>query len=221
MGRRVAITPLKLNSQRLPGKNFKSLLGRPLYQWSLDTMIQLRNEGVLDEVAVYGAPAIKERLPADVVLYPERDVPAGQDGNTLFRKMMMRLPADVEWCCIWNVTSPFIYSESIRMAMRTVLDVDYDSAVSMRGVQGRLWDAEGHTFNHDPATCPRTQSQKMVYLESEAFWVLEPTLLIDHSRRVGYRPYFQLLDDVELVDIDTADDWRFAERIGASLCQKP
>jgi len=218
---RIAITPLKLDSQRLSGKNFKSLCGIPLYRWSLQTMCRLRDEGVFDEVAVYGEPAIQEYLPSDVVLYPEKCVPVGQDGNVLFRKMMMCLPVKIEWCCIWNVTSPYLRGSSVKEAMDAVLSGQYDSAVSMHAIQGRLWNEKNQAINHDPTTCPRTQTQEVLFLESEAFWILQPSQILKRSRRVGVRPWFQQLDDVELVDIDTADDWQFAERVGQLICQKP
>ena len=32
----VAIVPIKLNSKRVKGKNFKIVLGKPLYQYLLD-----------------------------------------------------------------------------------------------------------------------------------------------------------------------------------------
>ncbi len=225
MGRHIAITPLKLNSQRLPGKNFKSLRGIPLYQWSLRTMHLLQDEGVFDEVAIYGEPAILEQLPTqlrtDVVLYPEKHVPAGQDGNALFRKMMLCLPEEIEWCCIWNVTAPYLRGESVREAMAAVLSGQYDSAVSMYAIQGRLWNEKNQAINHDPATCPRTQTQEVLFLESEAFWILRPSQIIEQSRRVGVRPWFQQLNGAELVDIDTTDDWQFAEHIGPTICQRP
>ena len=213
--------PLKLNSQRVPGKNFKDLLGRPLYRWSLDTVRQLRDEGVFDEVAVYGGPGIMEHLPPDVAFYTERDVVVAQDGNALFRKMIQRLPNDVAWCCIFNATSPFTRKTSFEKAMRAVVSGEYDSAASMQVIYGRLWDTYRSATNHDPRTCPRTQTQDPIYLESDAFWILQPSLMLEHGRRIGFRPWFQEVTDVELVDIDTAADWRLAERIGATLCQKP
>jgi len=91
----------------------------------------------------------------------------------------------------------------------------------MRAIQGRLWDEKKQAINHDPTTCPRTQTQEVLFLESEAFWILQPSQILERSRRVGIRPWFQQLNDVELVDIDTQDDWWLAEHIGASLCQKP
>lgn len=221
MGLRIAVTPLKLQSQRVPGKNFRELGGMPLYQWSLRPIRELRDAGVFDQIGVYGEAAIGDRLSADVVLYPEKVVVAAQDGNVLFRDMMLALPPDVEWCCIFNATSPFTRRESFEEAMQAVTSGKYDSAASVHAVRGRLWDTARLAMNHDPWTCPRTQTQEPVYLESDAFWILKPSLLLEHSRRIGFRPWFQEVAGIELIDIDTEADWELAEYIGAGICQRP
>ena len=35
----VALLPLKAHSERIPGKNFKPLAGKPLFRWILDTLL--------------------------------------------------------------------------------------------------------------------------------------------------------------------------------------
>ena len=37
----VALLPIKLNSERVPGKNFKILGLKPLYKWILDKLISI------------------------------------------------------------------------------------------------------------------------------------------------------------------------------------
>ena len=36
----VALLPMKANSERVKGKNFKDFNGKPLFQWTLDTFLQ-------------------------------------------------------------------------------------------------------------------------------------------------------------------------------------
>ncbi|MEO7797673.1 MAG: hypothetical protein ABIY47_08115, partial [Opitutaceae bacterium] len=38
-GGTVALLPIKANSQRVRGKNFKELQGKPLFQWILDSLL--------------------------------------------------------------------------------------------------------------------------------------------------------------------------------------
>ena len=37
----VALLPMKLISERVPGKNFKYFCGKPLFRWMLDTLLEL------------------------------------------------------------------------------------------------------------------------------------------------------------------------------------
>jgi CMP-N-acetylneuraminic acid synthetase len=37
----VALLPIKANSERVKGKNFKLLNGKPLFQWILDALLDL------------------------------------------------------------------------------------------------------------------------------------------------------------------------------------
>ena len=37
----IALLPMKLNSSRVPGKNFKEFCGKPLFRWTLDSLINI------------------------------------------------------------------------------------------------------------------------------------------------------------------------------------
>jgi len=203
----IAVTPIKLNSQRLPRKNIKSLSGAPLLRWAIDTW------ALFAPVYVYGDRATKSHLPSGCYWIEEGDCPAGQDGNDLFAKMVRRLP-HTDWVAIFNVTAPFIEPATIRAAIDAVKSGQFDSAVSAIAIQGRLWGP--NYINHDPATCPRTQTQDPIYLESEAFWIIKPRLILDENRRVGHKPYFATVHGAETVDIDTPADWEWAKRVGVT-----
>ena len=48
--RTIAIMPIKLKNERLPGKNTKLLGGKPLLQYELDS---LKKTGMLDSINVF------------------------------------------------------------------------------------------------------------------------------------------------------------------------
>ena len=37
----VALLPMKANSTRVPGKNFRDFCGKPLFRWILDTLLEV------------------------------------------------------------------------------------------------------------------------------------------------------------------------------------
>ena len=45
------------------------------------------------------------------------------------------------------------------------------------------------------------------------FISLKRTHFLEHGRRIGFNPYFQELDDIEAIDIDTKEDYEFAMKI--------
>ena len=45
----VALLPMKANSERVIGKNFKSFCGKPLYRWMLDTLISVE---AIDKIVI-------------------------------------------------------------------------------------------------------------------------------------------------------------------------
>ena len=47
--RTVALLPMKANSERVKGKNFRSFNGKPLFRWMLDTLLSIDD---IDEVII-------------------------------------------------------------------------------------------------------------------------------------------------------------------------
>ena len=45
----VALLPMKANSQRVSGKNFRLFLGKPLFRWVLDTLLEMEK---IDKVVI-------------------------------------------------------------------------------------------------------------------------------------------------------------------------
>ncbi|MEY8210683.1 MAG: acylneuraminate cytidylyltransferase family protein, partial [Gammaproteobacteria bacterium] len=45
----VALLPMKMNSERVEGKNFRHFNGKPLFRWMLDTLLEIKD---IDEVII-------------------------------------------------------------------------------------------------------------------------------------------------------------------------
>ena len=41
MPRLVAVVPMRHNSERVPGKNYRDLGGKPLFHWVVDTLLAI------------------------------------------------------------------------------------------------------------------------------------------------------------------------------------
>lgn len=209
----VAFVPIRLNSQRVEGKNLRLLGARPLMTYLLESLAQAKN---IDEVYVYCSnEAIKEHLP-EGVKFLRRD--ERLDSNTtLGREIYDAFTAEVEadLYILAHATSPFIKTQTIEDALYKVQSGEYDSAFSAEKIQTFAW-WQGKPLNYSFEKVPRTQELEPIYVETSAFFIFSRTLWREHHRRIGFNPYTAVTDRIESMDIDNPDDFLLAEAIVAA-----
>ena len=116
----VAFVPIRLNSQRVEGKNLRLLAGEPLLCYILRT---LRRVEAIDEVYVYCSDeAVRPYLP-DGVRFLHRS-PQLDRNETLGREIYDAFTAEVEAdiYVLAHATSPFIRPATIAAALHKVTD---------------------------------------------------------------------------------------------------
>ena len=211
----VALIPIKLNSQRLPHKNILDLSGKPLCTYMTENLLKVKK---IDEVYVYCSDEeIMDYMPKGVKFlkrdaYLDGDLVKGQE---IYERFIKEVDADVY--VLAHVTAPFIKSESISNALDKVLDEDYDSAMSVKKIKTFVW-YKGKTLNYSLEDIPRTQDIEPIYYETSAFFIFKKEVFTKlNHRRIGNKPYFQEIDDVEAIDIDYPEDFKFAQTIMNSI----
>lgn len=215
--KRVAFVPIRLNSQRVEGKNLRELGGRPLMTYLLQTLASVGN---IDEVYVYCSnPSIVEYLP-DGVKFLRRDERLDSNstlGEEIYDAFTREVEADVY--ILAHATSPFIRPATIADAVERVASGEYDSAFSTERVQTFAW-WRGQTLNYSLEHVPRTQDLEPVYVETSAFFVFREDVWREKHRRIGDKPYMAVTDRIESMDIDNPDDFLLAEAIVAAGLNK-
>ncbi|MBR7114784.1 MAG: acylneuraminate cytidylyltransferase family protein [Alistipes sp.] len=208
--RRVAFVPIRLNSQRVEGKNLRELGGRPLMAYLLESLVAARN---IDKVYVYCSnPAIVEYLPEGVE-WLQRDERLDQNttlGEEIYDAFTREVEADIY--ILAHATSPFIRTATIEQAVRSVESGEYDSAFSAERVQTFAW-WQGQPLNYSLQHVPRTQDLEPLYVETSAFFVFRAEVWREQHRRIGQKPYVAVTDRIESMDIDDPDDFLLAEAI--------
>lgn len=208
--RRVAFVPIRLNSQRVEGKNLRELGGRPLMAYLLESLAAARN---IDKVYVYCSnPAIVEYLPEGVE-WLQRDERLDQNttlGEEIYDAFTREVEADIY--ILAHATSPFIRTATIEQAVRSVESGEYDSAFSAERVQTFAW-WQGRPLNYSLQHVPRTQDLEPLYVETSAFFVFRAEVWREQHRRIGQKPYMAVTDRIESMDIDDPDDFLLAEAI--------
>ena len=68
MSNTVAFVPIKLNNERIPGKNLKPMDdGKPLISFILETLVLLKKKGIITEIVVYcSKKEICQYIPCEV-----------------------------------------------------------------------------------------------------------------------------------------------------------
>lgn len=114
-----------------------------------------------------------------------------------------------------HVTSPFLEPKTVLSACRQVqVNSDFDSAVSCNRHQKRFWRQEAYGFcpvNHNPLDLKPSGLLTPLYVENSAFYIFEASAFRRTRNRVGFRPWFEVLNFPEYLEVKTEEDWRFAQ----------
>lgn len=209
----VAFVPIRLNSQRVAGKNLRPLRGMPLMCHILKTLTEVES---IDEVYVYCSDeSIRELLP-EGVRFLRRSASLDRD-TTLGREIYDAFTAEVEadLYVLAHATSPFIRPATIAEALGKVQSGEYDSSFSAERIQTFAWYG-GRPLNYRLDEIPRTQTIEPVYVETSAFFIFPRALWCERRQRIGDRPWMAVVDRIEGLDIDYPEDFAMAEIIAAS-----
>lgn len=204
----VAVMPIKMNNERLPGKNTRMLGGKPLLQYQLDNLLQVPQ---IDSVHVYCSnEAIVPFLPKDVHFEQrstELDLPTA-NFSQIFDSFVKIHPADIY--VFDHATAPFVSVETIQECLAAVQCGEYDSAFCAVKIQDFLWQ-DGAPLNFDATNVPRSQDIKPIYRETSGVYVFTHHVWETLHRRIGEHPYVKEVSFKEAVDINNPEDFRLAE----------
>lgn len=208
----VAFVPIRLNSQRVAGKNLRLLGGEPLMCHILKTLTRVEE---IDEVYVFCSDERVQELLPEGVRFLQREASLDRDttlGREIYDSFTARVDADLY--VLAHATSPFIRAATLSEALRKVHSGEFDSALSAERIQTFAWFG-GRPLNYSLDDIPRTQTIEPVYIETSAFFIFPRALWTERHRRIGDRPYMAVVDRIEGLDIDYPEDFTMAEIIAA------
>lgn len=217
----VAFIPIKLDNERLPGKNVKKFDdGTPLLALVLKKVSSLVG-GCIDEAYVFCSDeSIVRYLPPNIRFLKRSNVLDRKEtkGTEIYRAFIDAVHADIYVLC--HVTSPFVTVEHIEECIRAVQDGKGDSAFCAKKIQNFLW-AEGEPLNFELSDPPRTQDMVPIYQEQSTPYVFSKSTFERYEARTGFDPYICVCDEIECVDIDDQEDFELANLIYMNLlkCQ--
>ncbi len=204
----IAIMPIKLKNERLPGKNTKLLGGKPLLRYELDNLCASNS---VDEIYVYcSSEEIIPLLPKSVKFLkrPEYlDLPTS-NFTQIFSSFMAEVDSEVYIYA--HATAPFVSVQTINECISAVISEKYDSAFCAAKIQDYLWQ-DGQPLNFDPCDLPRSQDIRPIYRETSGVYVFTKDVFKKYKRRIGVNPYIKEVGLRESVDINNPEDFALAE----------
>lgn len=219
----VALLPMKANSERVAGKNFKEIAGKPLLNWVLDELL------LIPEIDLIVINTDARRILHSLGVFDSNKICIRERKRELcgdFISMNAVLADDVmnvasRYYMMTHTTNPLIRSSTIKKSLAQFTSNETcglcDSMFSVNKVQSRFYARDGSSVNHDSGVLCRTQDLEPWFEENSALYFFSRQAFIKTSARIGERPIMFETPPLESIDIDTLDDWKLAE---ALLCQR-
>ena len=210
----VALVPMRHHSQRVPGKNYRPLAGKPLYQHIVETLLAVPEIGGI--LVDTDSQPVMDGLRRDFPQVQVIDRPEGLRADTVsMNEILLHDTARVEadFYLQTHSTNPLLRPETVRRAIQAFL-ADYpvhDSLFSVTPLHTRLYDQHGHALNHDPKVLLQTQDLPPVYEENSCIYIFTRENLSRRHNRLGERPLLFVMDASEAWDIDEELDFAIVD----------
>ncbi len=212
----LAIVPARAHSKRIPGKNKKDFLGKPLISWSIEVALASRcvtdvyvttdDEEILQLQTLYPSVHFVRRS-AELAL----DTTPGVDP---ILHLMSQLDKSYDYVLLLQPTSPLRNSEHVDAAFDRLLESKAPQITSVK----RMTDALGHIvyltqdglqfIKENISQLPEENHLKVL---NGAIYLSNWKTLLSEKTFLGKNVILFEMDEIFSVDIDYPDDWKRAE----------
>lgn len=208
-----AFVPMRHSSERVPGKNYRSFSGKPLYHHIIESLLECPQitEVYIDTDSSVIIEETSQKFPSVTVLLRPEHL---RDGSIPMNDVLLNSVSQVssDFYIQTHSTNPLLRPETISKAIDLFLNSpDHDSLFTVTRLQTRLYDSNGNAMNHDPSILLRTQDLPPVFEENSNLYIFSEKVLREKNNRIGYNPLLFEIDRDEAWDIDEEIDFRVAE----------
>lgn len=222
----VALLPMKANSERVKGKNFKCLYNKPLFEWILDSLTSLPQiSKVVINTDARDILAANQLVDSERVEIRDRTPEICGDFvsmNLVIADDIANVPADVY--LMTHTTNPLLSAATIQKALQQFLDArengSADSLFTVNRFQTRFYRQDGTAINHDPNNLIRTQDLEPWYEENSNLYIFTAESFAATGARIGKKPILFETPRLESIDIDDQTDWNLAESVAQFINSK-
>lgn len=209
-----AFIPIKANSERVPGKNFRILNGKKLYEYICE---HIKEANVFDDVYI-------DTNSEEIAIYAKNQgfIPIQRkpelarntaNGNDLLVHHYCLYP-QYDYYFQLFATAPYLQPNTIKDCFNKLISSEeYDSCFTATKNHGFYWLAD-NPVNYRPGILPRSQDMLPVIEETTGLYGITKESLERYRCRIGRKPYIHIVSKFESVDINTEEDIKMAEYVG-------
>lgn len=206
--------PIKSNSERVPGKNFRVLNGKKLYEYIIEHSLAA---GIFNDIFIdTNSNEIKkfaENLGCKVIERRAELARNTANGNDLLNHHFELFPKYDYYFQLF-ATAPYLQPSSIKACADTLTGSSvYDSCFTAVKHQGFFW-LNNTSINYRPCILPRSQDMLPMIEETTGLYGITRQALEKYRCRIGAKPYIHFVSKFEAVDINTEEDLKIAEQVG-------
>lgn len=217
----IAIITARGGSKRIPHKNKKDFLGKPIILYSIEAALK---SGCFDEVMVstddIEIAEIAKRAGASVP-FMRSEKTSGDFATTadvlqeVFEEYE-KIGKNFDFACVMYPTAPFITAKKLQDAVQILKEKDADSVLSMVQFsfppQRAFLSVDGKIqFAHPEYARTRSQDLQPYYHDSGQFCFFKTNVFREKKTLVTENTFGLVFPESEVQDIDTFEDWKLAE----------
>jgi CMP-N-acetylneuraminic acid synthetase len=208
-----ALVPMRHHSQRVPGKNYRLLAGKPLFHHIVETLLNVPeiNEVVVDTDSESVMDSVRRSFP-DVRLIARPDHLRAD--NVPMNDILLYDTAQIEsdYYLQTHSTNPLLKAQTISKSINMFLSEypKYDSLFSVTRWQTRLYFQDGTAINHNPHELIQTQDLPPVYEENSCLYLFTRANLEKWHHRIGEKPL--------MFEIAAEEAWDIDEELDFAIC---
>lgn len=217
----VAIITARGGSKRIPRKNIRDFMGKPMIAYAIEAakgsgifdevMVSTDDEEIADVAQIYGAsvPFVRSKKNSD-------DFATTSD--VLEEVLQGYLEKGISWdsfCCIYPCV-PFLKADTLTAAYRKFHTSQADSLVPVvrysYPIQRAFVEQNGYLrYREEGNERVRSQDLDPTYHDVGMFYFSRTKPFLHSQSLVMSKTVLYELDELQVQDIDTLDDWKLAE----------
>ncbi len=217
---KIAIIPARGGSKGLPGKNIRTLAGKPLIAHSI---INVKEAKLVDRVYVSTddneIAKISKDYGAEIINRPEElagDTASSESALIHAVEQIEATGVTIDLVVFLQCTSPIRTETDIDNGIRKVKTEGADSLLSVSPSHRFLWqeiDGITKSINYNYRHRPRRQDMQPQYVENGSIYIFKPWVLKELNNRLGGKVTLFPMSEAASWEIDSLLDFEIAESL--------